>query len=83
MFKPVGPPVLNCLMPLALLIVLFLALLVAFSSGDLALADTVAIGAGGLGGGGGGGGGGGPGCNVSTTGVGGDGGKGTVRVYSW
>ena len=61
MFKPVGPPTLNCLIPLALLVVLFLALVVAFSSGDLALADTVAMGAGGLGGGGGGGGGGGSG----------------------
>ena len=56
MFKPVGPPTLNCLMPLALLVVLFLALVVAFSSGDLALVATEAIGAGGLGGGGGGGG---------------------------
>ena len=58
MFKPVGPPesgILNCLVPVALLDVLLLALVVAFSSGDLALADTVAIGAGGLGGGGGGG----------------------------
>ena len=61
MFKPVGPPasgILNCLVPVALLDVLLLALVVAFSSGDLALADTVAMGAGGLGGGGGGGGGG-------------------------
>jgi len=59
MFKPVGPPasgILNFLVPVALLAVLFLALLVAFSSEDLALADTVAMGAGGLGGGGGGGG---------------------------
>ena len=64
MFKPVGPPVsgiLNLPVPLALLVVRLLALVVAFSSGDLALADTVAIGAGGLGGGGGGGGGGGAG----------------------
>ena len=64
MFKPVGPPasgILNCLVPVALLFVLLLALVVAFSSGDLALADTVAMGAGGLGGGGGDGGGGGGG----------------------
>jgi hypothetical protein len=62
MFKPVDEPepsVLNAPLPLDFLAVLFLAAVVAFSVGLLALLATSAIGAGALGTGGGAGGGGG------------------------
>lgn len=59
MFNPVAEPepsVLNAPLPLDFLAVLFLAAVVVFSVGLLALLATLAMGAGGLGAGGGGGG---------------------------